>query len=46
MGQCASHSEKPKKDNGASISKNSHKINDFKLLKLIGKGGFSRVWKA
>lgn len=45
MGQCTSTSPKQKNSNNQGPHKAFHKIDDFKLLKLIGKGGFSRVWK-
>jgi serine/threonine protein kinase len=45
MGQCVSHTRGPVEKQKQDELSETYTIDDFKFVKLIGKGGFSKVWK-
>ncbi len=45
MGQCATRQNRISSKSNASTTIYAPKIEDFIFLQLIGKGGFSKVWK-
>lgn len=45
MGQCVSNKEIIRDKSTNNSKERVFNIKDFKFIKLIGKGGFSKVWK-